>query len=137
MPFDDGRHEKGISDLFVVCGSLLELNALVVTSSVGAINHQGQATTSSSSSISSSLPIVPGQQRRGSSSTDVIIEESESPDLLKIRRVEKETVMRFMEAQKGKQIFVKHRHGGGTHKYGGGLAVVEGISPTIMTNTGK
>ena len=43
-----------------------------------------------------------------------------------------------MEAQKGKPIFVKHRHGGGggTHKYGGGLAVVEGISPT-MTNTDK
>ena len=97
-----GRKEKGVSEIFVVCGTVLELNALAA--------DQRQATASS----------VPGRQATVES------------DLSKIRRVEKETVMRFIEAQKGKQIFVKRR--GATKP--GGLAVVEGIWPT-MTNTGK
>lgn len=109
-----GQKEKGINELFVVCGTLPELTALVATYQ----EQQGQG--QGSTGTSSDQPVVPQQ---------VTVE----PDLSKIRRAEKETVRRFMDAQKGKHIFVKHHHG---ERKPGGLAVVEGIWPT-MTNTGK
>jgi hypothetical protein len=100
-----GEKEKGINGVFVVCGTLLELNALVVAKGNTASGGQ---------------PLVIPQ-----------LPSTIEPDLLKMRRLEKETVGRFMEAQKGKHVFVKYN---GTRKPGG-LAVVDGISPR-MTTTG-